>query len=142
MEEFVQEFKKTVRGSSFEERVLVEEFKQEMNETIRGSLWRQSNPLGPSNSDMKELQTLTDIEEKVERRKKDCKKEEKQELCLQGQIQTLMGHKNNACSSPKFGQAVGVRVTSISPQSLQSLLQETQVHIDNYAEDKTYLQKI
>jgi len=35
MEEFVQEFKKAVRESSFEERVLVEEFKQEMNETIR-----------------------------------------------------------------------------------------------------------
>jgi len=35
MEEFVQEFKKAVRGSSFEERVLVEEFKQEMNKTIR-----------------------------------------------------------------------------------------------------------
>jgi len=33
---------------------------------------------------MKELQTLTDIEEKVERKKKDYKKGEKQELWLQG----------------------------------------------------------
>ena len=38
MEEFVQEFKKAVRGSSFEERVLVKEFKQEMDKTIRRKL--------------------------------------------------------------------------------------------------------
>ena len=35
MEEYVQEFKRTARGSGYEERLLVEEFKQGMNGGIR-----------------------------------------------------------------------------------------------------------
>ena len=38
MEEFVQEFKRAVRGSGYEGRPLVEEFKREMNRIIRRKL--------------------------------------------------------------------------------------------------------
>ena len=38
MEEFMQEFKKAVRGSRYEGRLLVEEFKQGMNGGIRRKL--------------------------------------------------------------------------------------------------------
>jgi len=34
MEEFIQEFRKTARGSGYEGRPLVEEFKKEINTTI------------------------------------------------------------------------------------------------------------
>ena len=37
MEEFVQEFKRAVRGSGYKGRPLVEEFKQGMN----GAIWRK-----------------------------------------------------------------------------------------------------
>ena len=35
MEEFVQEFRRTVRESGYEERLLIKEFKRGMNGTIR-----------------------------------------------------------------------------------------------------------
>jgi len=38
IEEFIQEFRKAMRGSSYEERPLVEEFKREMNGVIRRKL--------------------------------------------------------------------------------------------------------
>jgi len=38
MEKFVQEFKRAVRRSSYEERSLVKEFKREINRTIRRKL--------------------------------------------------------------------------------------------------------
>jgi len=43
MEEFVQEFKRTVRGSRYERRPLVEEFKREMNRGIRRKLMEVEN---------------------------------------------------------------------------------------------------
>jgi len=43
MEEFVQEFKRAARGSSYEGRPLVEEFKREMNEVIRRKLMEAEN---------------------------------------------------------------------------------------------------
>ena len=45
MEEFVQEFKRTARGSGYKGRPLVEEFKQEMNGRIRRKLMEAENPL-------------------------------------------------------------------------------------------------
>ena len=45
MEEYVQEFKRTVRGSGYEGRLLVEEFKRDMNGTIRRKLMEVENPL-------------------------------------------------------------------------------------------------
>ena len=45
MEEFVQEFKRTTRGSGYKGRLLVEEFKQEMNGGIRRKLMEAENPL-------------------------------------------------------------------------------------------------
>ena len=45
MEEFVQEFKRTARGSGYEGRPLVEEFKQGMNEEIRRKLMKVENTL-------------------------------------------------------------------------------------------------
>jgi len=45
MEEFMQEFKRTARGSRYEERPLVEEFKQGMNGGIRRKLMKAENPL-------------------------------------------------------------------------------------------------
>ena len=45
MEEFVQKFKRTVRGSGYEGRPLVEEFKRGMNEEIRRKLMEVENPL-------------------------------------------------------------------------------------------------
>jgi len=44
MEEFVQEFKRAVRGSGYEGGLLVEEFKQEMNGGIRRKLMEVENP--------------------------------------------------------------------------------------------------
>ena len=44
MEEFVQEFKRTVRGSGYEGRLLVEEFKRGMNGGIRRKLIEAENP--------------------------------------------------------------------------------------------------
>jgi len=43
MEEFVQEFKRAVRGSKYEERPLVEEFKRGMNGIIRRKLMEAEN---------------------------------------------------------------------------------------------------
>jgi len=45
MEEYVQEFKRTARGSRYEGRLLVEEFKRDMNGTIRRKLIEVENPL-------------------------------------------------------------------------------------------------
>jgi len=45
MEEFVQEFKRTARGSEYEGRPLVEEFKREMNGVIRRRLMEAKNQL-------------------------------------------------------------------------------------------------
>ena len=44
MEEFVQEFKRAVRGSGYERRPLVEEFKRGMNGGIRRKLMEAENP--------------------------------------------------------------------------------------------------
>ena len=44
MEEFIQEFKRVVRGSRYEERLLVEEFKRGMNRGIRRKLIEVENP--------------------------------------------------------------------------------------------------
>jgi len=44
MEEFIQEFKRTARGSGYEGRPLVEEFKQEINGGIRRKLMEAENP--------------------------------------------------------------------------------------------------
>ena len=46
MEEFVQEFKRTARGSRYERRPLVEEFKRETNEVIRRKLMEAKNQPG------------------------------------------------------------------------------------------------
>jgi len=46
MEEFVQEFKRAVRGSGYERRPLVEEFKRRMNEVIRRKLMEAENQPG------------------------------------------------------------------------------------------------
>ena len=43
-EKFVQEFKRAVRGSGYEERPLVEEFKRGMNGRIRRKLMEAENP--------------------------------------------------------------------------------------------------
>ena len=43
MEEYVQEFKRTARGSRYEGRPLVEEFKRDMNGTIRRKLMEAEN---------------------------------------------------------------------------------------------------
>ena len=44
IEEFVQDFKRTARGSGYEGRPLVEEFKREMNGGIRRKLMEAENP--------------------------------------------------------------------------------------------------
>jgi len=44
MEEFIQEFKRTARGSGYEGRPLVEEFKRGMNGGIRRKLMEAENP--------------------------------------------------------------------------------------------------
>jgi len=44
MEEFIQEFKWTARGSRYEGRPLVEEFKRDMNGGIRRKLMEAENP--------------------------------------------------------------------------------------------------
>ena len=46
MEEFVQEFKRTVRGSGYKERLLVEEFKRGINGAIRKKLMEAKNQPG------------------------------------------------------------------------------------------------
>ena len=43
MEEFVQDFKRTARGSGYEEHPLIEEFKQGMNGSIRRKLMKAEN---------------------------------------------------------------------------------------------------
>ena len=43
MEEYVQEFKRAVRGSRYEGRLLVEEFKREINSAIRRKLIEAKN---------------------------------------------------------------------------------------------------
>jgi len=45
MEEFIQEFKRAVRGSGYEEGPLIEEFKRGMNGGIRKKLMEVENPL-------------------------------------------------------------------------------------------------
>jgi len=45
MEEFVQEFKRAVRGSGYEGRPLMEEFKRGMNGGIQRKLMESENPL-------------------------------------------------------------------------------------------------
>jgi len=44
MEEFVQEFKRTARGSGYKKRPLVEEFKRRMSGTIRRKLMEAERP--------------------------------------------------------------------------------------------------
>jgi len=44
-EEFMQEFKRTVRESRYKRRVLVEEFKREMNRVIKRKLMEAERPL-------------------------------------------------------------------------------------------------
>jgi len=44
MEEFVQEFKRTVRGSGYKRRPLIEEFKRGMNGIIRRKLMEAERP--------------------------------------------------------------------------------------------------
>ena len=44
MKEFVQEFKRAVRGSGYEGRPLVEEFKRGINEAIRKKLMETEQP--------------------------------------------------------------------------------------------------
>ena len=46
MEEFVQEFKRAVRGSRYEGQPLVEEFKREINGVIRRRLMESENQPG------------------------------------------------------------------------------------------------
>ena len=46
MEEFIQEFKRAVRGSGDKGRPLVEEFKREMNRAIRRKLMEAENQPG------------------------------------------------------------------------------------------------
>ena len=46
MEEFVQEFKRAVRGSGYKEQLLVEEFKRGMNGGIRRKLMKAENQPG------------------------------------------------------------------------------------------------
>jgi len=46
MEEFIQEFKRAVRGSGYKGRPLVEEFKREMNRAIRRKLMEAENQPG------------------------------------------------------------------------------------------------
>jgi len=46
MEEFVQEFKRTARGSSYEGQPLVEKFKKGMNKVIRRKLIKAENQPG------------------------------------------------------------------------------------------------
>ena len=46
MEEFIQEFKRVVRESGYEERLLVEEFKRGMNGTIWKKLMKAENQPG------------------------------------------------------------------------------------------------
>ena len=45
MEEFVQEFKRTIRRSGYKGRLLVEEFKREINGVIRKKLIEAERPL-------------------------------------------------------------------------------------------------
>ena len=44
MEEFVQKFKRAVRGSRYKERLLIEEFKRGMNKIIRKKLMETERP--------------------------------------------------------------------------------------------------
>jgi len=46
MEEFIQEFKRTARGSGYKGRSLVEKFKRKMNEVIRRKLMEAENQPG------------------------------------------------------------------------------------------------
>jgi len=44
MEEFIQEFRKVVRGSRYKGRLLIEEFKRELNRMIRRKLIEVKRP--------------------------------------------------------------------------------------------------
>jgi len=44
MKEFIQKFKRAVRGSRYKERVFVEEFKRKMNKVIRRKLMEVERP--------------------------------------------------------------------------------------------------
>ena len=44
MEEFMQKFKRAVRGSKYKERLLIEEFKRGMNRIIRKKLMETERP--------------------------------------------------------------------------------------------------
>ena len=46
MEEYIQDFKRAVRGSRYERRPLIEEFKREMNRLIRRKLMEIENQPG------------------------------------------------------------------------------------------------
>ena len=46
MEEFVQDFKRVVRGSGYEGQPLIEEFKRGMNRAIRRKLMEAKNQSG------------------------------------------------------------------------------------------------
>ncbi len=43
MKEFVQEFRKAVRGSNYKERPLIEEFKQDINRVIQQRLMKSEH---------------------------------------------------------------------------------------------------
>ena len=58
MEEFMQEFKRAVKGSGYEGRLLVEEFKREMNRVIRRKLMEAENQLGSIEQWYKRTMTL------------------------------------------------------------------------------------
>ena len=45
MKKFVQEFKRTARGSGYKGRLLIKEFKRGMNEMIRRKLMEAERPL-------------------------------------------------------------------------------------------------
>ena len=47
IEEFVQEFKRTTRGSGYKGKLLIEKFKRGMNGTIRRKLIEAENQPGP-----------------------------------------------------------------------------------------------
>ena len=93
MEEFVQEFKRAVRGSGYERRPLVEEFKREMNRVIRRRLIEAENQLGPIEQWYKRVTALNrnwreskQEEERLRRKKKQmggAPRQEQQQILLQ-----------------------------------------------------------
>ena len=65
MEKFIQEFKKTTRGSGYKRRLLVEEFKQGMNRGIRRKLIEVENPPASIEQWYKRATALTETGEKA-----------------------------------------------------------------------------